>query len=166
MFSLLLSLRSRVKCKPLFAASKREAPRPEVRQAPHAFHELGPRALHRPLLASHRGSALKEATFGFSSSPWLAGAAHRSTCASRSSVFCMSVVGASRRSAAPGNHLVGAAGYGSSGSALRREVGVLGSKRARPYRLWPSVPAHRLMLNPSIERTCPGKPGHASHIER
>jgi hypothetical protein len=23
-----------------------------------------------------------------------------------------------------------------------------------------------LMPNPSIERTCPGKPGHASHVKR
>jgi hypothetical protein len=25
---------------------------------------------------------------------------------------------------------------------------------------------HHAMLNPSIERTCPGKPGHASHVKR
>jgi len=28
------------------------------------------------------------------------------------------------------------------------------------------VHMHRLGSNPSIERTCPGKPGHAAHVER
>jgi len=27
-------------------------------------------------------------------------------------------------------------------------------------------PIERLQPNPSIERTCPGKPGHAAHVER
>jgi hypothetical protein len=30
----------------------------------------------------------------------------------------------------------------------------------------PPTPKSRAMLNPSIERTCPGKPGQASHVKR
>jgi hypothetical protein len=76
------------------------------------------------------------------------------------------VVGASRRSAAPGSQFVGAAEYGSFYVSLCRQAGAIGSRWSRPYRLAPSVARHPAMPNPSIERTCPGKPGQASHVKR
>ena len=153
MFSLRLSLRSKLKCEPVCAASKHGLPRA------NAF------AGNASLLAWHRSFALRNAPPGQAGALRLASAVHRSLATSRSSGFCMSVVGAPRRSAAPGSQSVGAAGYGSSVLPLG-EAGAVGSKRPRPYRLAPSVACHRAMPNPSIERTCPGKPGHASHVKR
>jgi hypothetical protein len=76
------------------------------------------------------------------------------------------VVGASRRSAAPGSQFRGAAGYGGSGFRLIvRSVPLAAGDSGfivRPV-LWLAIPA---MPNPSIERTRPGKPGRASHVKR
>src|ERR1041384_4381549 len=76
------------------------------------------------------------------------------------------VVGASRRSAAPGSQLW----------ALPGTAALLSRFFGKPLRLAPGVPglivlpvlrlATGAMPNPSIERTCPGKPGHASHVKR
>jgi hypothetical protein len=76
------------------------------------------------------------------------------------------VVGAPRRSAAPGSQFVGAAGYGSSGfCSVVRSAPLAASVPGlivRPV-LRLAIPA---MPNPSIERTSPGKPGLASHVKR
>jgi hypothetical protein len=77
-----------------------------------------------------------------------------------------SVVGAPRRSAAPGSRSLGAAEYGSLGPKRCREAGVIAGKKCRPYRLASSVAHQSAMPNPSIERTRPGKPGRASHVKR
>ena len=74
-----------------------------------------------------------------------------------------SMVGASRRLE---SQVVGAAEYGSLGPALLPSTVAVGSKRSRLYRLAPTGAAQSVMPNPSIERTCPGKPGHASHVKR
>jgi hypothetical protein len=76
------------------------------------------------------------------------------------------VVGASRRSAAPGSQYWSAARDGSAGVAcllrpeLRSTTLARVSQQARP------VAFGSVMLNPSIERTRPGKPGRASHVKR
>ena len=116
-------------------------------------------------LAQHRGYALRKAAHGQAGSLRMAGAVHRTVAPTRSFGFFLSVVGASRRSATPGSQLVGAAGYGSS-VLLGGKHCAVGSKRSRPYRLASSVARQPAMPNPSIERTCPGKPGHASHVKR
>jgi hypothetical protein len=76
------------------------------------------------------------------------------------------VVGAPRRSAAPGSQFMGAAGYGSSGFRLVVRSAPLAAGDpgfiVRPV-LRLAIPA---MPNPSIERTRPGKPGRASHVKR
>jgi hypothetical protein len=76
------------------------------------------------------------------------------------------VVGASRRSAAPGSQFMGAAGYGSSEfCSVVRSAPLAPSAPGfivRPV-LWLAIPA---MPNYSIERTRPGKPGRASHVKR
>ena len=60
---------------------------------------------------------------------------------------------------------VGAAEDGSSFLSLRA---LLASLVAEPGFLSSSStgPCQRALPNPSIERTCPGKPGHASHLKR
>jgi hypothetical protein len=146
MFSLPLSLRSEPKYERVCVASRRGS----EANAP---------------LAQHRGSALRNAAFGQAGTRRLAGAVHRTIATSRSFGFFMSVVGASRRSAAPGSQFVGAAGYGSV-VLLAVEVGAVGNTQARPYRPASSVACQRAMPNPSIERTRPGKPGRASHVKR
>jgi hypothetical protein len=85
------------------------------------------------------------------------------TCSARSQSV---VVGAPRRSAAPGSQFMGAAGYGSSGRRLVVRSAPLAAGASglivQPV-LWLAIPA---MPNPSIERTRPGKPGRASHVKR
>jgi hypothetical protein len=76
------------------------------------------------------------------------------------------VVGAPRRSAAPGSQFVGAAGYGSSEFCLVVRSAPLAAGDpgfiVQPV-LRLAIPA---MPNPSMERTRPGKPGRASHVKR
>jgi hypothetical protein len=76
------------------------------------------------------------------------------------------MVGASRRSAAPGSQYGGAAEYGSAGLARLRDLEVRSAKLAPPYHLGNTEAAPRVMPNYSIERTSPGKPGLASHVKR
>jgi uncharacterized protein (DUF1778 family) len=71
------------------------------------------------------------------------------------------VVGASRRLK---SQVVAAAEYGGYLS-LRCYPVAMGSKSESHALLGKAVRAS-LMPNPSIERTCPGKPGHASHLKR
>jgi hypothetical protein len=77
-----------------------------------------------------------------------------------------SVVGASRRSAAPGSQQLGAATRGSAGSASVSRPRPIGSSGSRASRLARPESVPRVMLNPSIERTLPGKPVSASHVKR
>ena len=121
-----------------------------------------------PLHARHGGFALRNASYGQAGSLRLAGAFSRTRRPTRSSEVCMSVVGASRRSAAPGVQFIGAAGYyGSSGLVLCHGVGAVGGRSPRPYRSESSVARHRAMPNPSIERTSQGlRPCAASHLKR
>jgi len=148
MFSLLRSFRSKSKCEHVCVKSRRR---------------LQGNAL---LFAQHRGLALKNAALVRAGSLRLACAGQRPLGITRSFGFCMSVVGASRRSAAPGGQAVGAAGYGSSRLSLCRGAVVIGGRRSRPYRLASPVARQRAMPNPSINRTCPGKPGHAGYLKR
>jgi hypothetical protein len=76
------------------------------------------------------------------------------------------VVGASRRSAAPGSQFGGAAGYGSAGVARLRRPELRSTMLSRVSRQASSVAFVGAMPNPSIERTRPGKPGRASHVKR
>jgi hypothetical protein len=76
------------------------------------------------------------------------------------------MVGASRRSAAPGSQYRGTAEYGSAGLACLRGLEVRSAKLAPPYHLGNTETGPRAMPNYSIERTRPGKPGRASHVKR
>ena len=71
------------------------------------------------------------------------------------------VVGASRRLK---SQVVVAAEYG-GGLSLRCYVATMGSQ-SEPPASRSKAASSALMPNPSIERTCPGKPGHASHLKR
>jgi hypothetical protein len=73
------------------------------------------------------------------------------------------VVGASRRlkSQSLGAAVSGGGNFAVCARPLMHALRVSG----RAARVTPR-PLHRVMLNPSIERTCPGKPGHASHVKR
>jgi hypothetical protein len=59
-----------------------------------------------------------------------------------------------------------------SGFAISRDIAQalqsLSTKKGLPQqvRQVTSKPSGRMTPNPSIERTCPGKPGHASHLKR
>jgi hypothetical protein len=113
----------------------------------------------------HRRSSL-EATLGKAGQcrPARVLAVNSSQC--RTGGQCQFVVGASRRSAAPGGQAVGAAGYGSSAFSSCREARTIGNRRSTVYRLQSSGAGQRARPNPSIERTSPGKPGLASHVKR
>jgi hypothetical protein len=105
--------------------------------------------------ARHSGHGIQwlEATFG---EAWQCRHAQVFTSSAdqcRTSGQCQFLVGASRRSAAPGSRSVGAAEYGSSVFLLDREARAIGSRRSRPYRLALSGAGHRARPNPSIERT-------------
>jgi hypothetical protein len=166
MFSLPLSLRSEPKCRRVCIASRQIAAESEAFEGAFAC-DAGSTSAHRngQRLAKKRGSSLEKAARGQAGSLRMAGAAYRTRAIGRSLEFFMSVVGASRRSAAPGGRSVGAAGYGSL-VLSRRRVGAIGSKRSGPYRLASSEARHGALPNPSIERTSPGKPGAASHVKR
>jgi hypothetical protein len=85
----------------------------------------------------------------------------------RTSGQCQFVVGAPRRSAAPGGQSVGAAGYGSSVFSFCHEAFAIGTRRSRSYRLALPGAGHRARPNPSIERTLSGlRPPSASHVKR
>ena len=71
------------------------------------------------------------------------------------------VVGASRRWK---SQEVVAAEYG-GGLSLRCYAATMESK-SEPLASRSKSARYALMPNPSIERTCPGKPGHASHLKR
>jgi hypothetical protein len=76
------------------------------------------------------------------------------------------LVGASRRSAAPGSQYGGAAGYSSAGVARLLRPALRSTRLSRASRQASSVACGSAMPNPSIERTRPGKPGRASHVKR
>ena len=116
------------------------------------------------------------------SHPWrrVVSSFHPSVCGSGGGCYLassQSVVGASRRSAAPGSQLVGAAEYGSSFLSLRSH-GRSGGKVVGGFFMFAgSGPCQRLMPNPSIERTNNGgsqlraiasaqPPLFASHLKR
>ena len=69
------------------------------------------------------------------------------------------VVGAPRRSAAPGSQSVGAAGYGSIVSVCCYSSPMLSKARFPAYQCKAACP--RVRPNPSIERTCTGRPRYA-----
>jgi hypothetical protein len=76
------------------------------------------------------------------------------------------VVGASRRSAAPGSQYWSAARDGSAGVARLQRPELRSAMLSRVSRQASSVAFGSVMPNPSIERTRPGKPGRASHVKR
>jgi hypothetical protein len=98
------------------------------------------------------------------------GSFHPSACGVSSSCYSASnqeVVGASRHSAAPGGQSVGAAEYGCSFPSLRACRWCRGGKVEGGFFVFTSSgPCQRVMPNPSINRTCPGKPGHAGYLKR
>jgi hypothetical protein len=118
-----------------------------------------------PCLAHYRGFALEKASYGQASSLRVAGAVSRTRGLTRSLGFCMSMVGASRHSAAPGSQSVESRRHRrrALGPCLYASESELSLSAMLPssHRAW-----SRLMPNPSIERTRPGKPGRASHVKR
>jgi hypothetical protein len=75
------------------------------------------------------------------------------------------LVGAPRRSAAPGSRSWGAARGGAELARLSRPE-LLSTTRSRAARLVSTVVFGGAPLNSSIERTSPGKPAAASHVKR
>jgi hypothetical protein len=63
------------------------------------------------------------------------------------------------------SQLVGAADYGSFFSAFAGRLAVMISKSSSRVS-GSKVACLRAMPNPSINRTCPGKPGHAGYLKR
>jgi hypothetical protein len=119
----------------------------------------------------HRSAARNGAhsLLRFTTCSHVAGSFHPSVC--RAGGGCGSasnqvVVGASRRSAAPGGQSIGAAGYGCSSLSLRASTVVVVAKSGGFFVFTGSGPCQRVMPNPSINRTCPGKPGHAVYLKR
>jgi hypothetical protein len=118
-----------------------------------------------PLLAPHRGVASKMAASAPAGSLRMASAVHRTLAITRSFGFCMSVVGASRHSAAPGSQSVESRRHRRR-APCQRWYAPADPGRSAPCRLghraWP-----RAMPNPSIERTSQGlRPCAASHVKR
>jgi hypothetical protein len=119
----------------------------------------------------HRRSAAMALIRCYASRLWshVVGSFHPSACGVSGGCRLSSsqgVVGASRRSAAPGGQSVGAAEYGCSFLSLLAHTSVVLAKSGGVFAFAGSGPCQRVMPNPSIERTCPGKPGHASHLKR
>jgi hypothetical protein len=76
------------------------------------------------------------------------------------------VVGASRRSAAPGSQYWSAAKDGSAGLARLRRPELRSTMLSRASRQASSVAFTGATPNPSMERTLSGKPVSASHVKR
>lgn len=154
MFSLSLSLRSRQSLEPVA---------PKVSSCPAAVPFPLTKPAVRNAARSHRrfkgnGAAVGQAVPAQRIEAWRRGG---KPCPEGQE--SQSVVGASRRLVSQD---VGAAEYGGSGSARLAWAVGMGCKRAKPYRSEPAVAMQSVMPNPSIERTCPGKPGQASHLKR
>jgi len=129
-----------------------------------------------------RRSAAKALTRCYASRPWshVAGSFHPSACGVGGGCCLASsqgVVGASRRSAAPGGQSVSAAEYGGSFLSLRASGAVAVAKSGGVFAFAGSGPCQRVMPNPSIERTNNGgsqlrafanvqPPLFASHLKR
>jgi hypothetical protein len=116
----------------------------------------------RLVLPRIEASGQEKPSLAGSLSSWRLAAARHCSARSRSVV-----VGAPRRSAAPGSQFVGAAEYGSSESCLVVSLAPLAASApsliVRPV-LRLAIPA---MPNPSIERTSKGlRPFAASHVKR
>jgi hypothetical protein len=159
MLSPLLSVRCESQCMSVCVASRWKSPGPE------ASHVPLPLAGQSVPCGHHQGFALQKAAYGYSRSLRVAGALYRASATSRSFGFCMSVVGASRRSAAPGSQSVESRRHRRRALSLRRVAS--GSISAGLHRAsWILRTRARVMPNPSIERTRPGKPGRASHVKR
>jgi hypothetical protein len=133
-------------------------------------------------LSRHRRSATMALTRCYASRPWslVVGSFHPSVCGAGGgccSASNQSVVGASRRSAAPGGQSFGAAEYGCSFLSLRASSSVAVAKSGGIFAFAGSGPCQRVMPNPSIERTNNGgsslrafasaqPPLFASHLKR
>jgi hypothetical protein len=109
----------------------------------------------------HRRLAAMALTRCYASRPWshVVGSFHPSVCGVGAGC-CLSssqvVVGAPRRSAAPGGQSVGAAEYGGSFLSLRACSAVVVAKSRGVFALAGSGPCQRVMPNPSINRTANG----------
>jgi hypothetical protein len=130
----------------------------------------------------HRRSAAMAITRCYASHSWshVVGSFHPSACGVSGGCRLSSsqgVVGASRRSAAPGGQSVGAAEYGCSFLSLRASSAVVVAKSGGVFAFAGSGPCQRVMPNPSIERTNNGGSGFtafasaqpplfASHLKR
>jgi hypothetical protein len=118
-----------------------------------------------PRLAAHRGIASKMAASVQAGSLRVASAVHRTRAITRSFGSCMSVVGAPRHSAAPGNLSVESRRHRRR-AACRRWYAPANPGRSAPCRLGHRA-RPRAMPNPSIERTSKGlRPFAASHVKR
>jgi hypothetical protein len=120
----------------------------------------------------HRRSAAMALTRCYALRPWshVVGSFHPSACGVGGGCCSASnqrVVGTLRRRAAPGGQPSSAAEYRCSFLSLRACGGVRVAKSAGGFVAFAGTgPCQRVMPNPSINRTCPGKPGHAGYLKR
>jgi hypothetical protein len=157
MFSLPLSLRPSLS---LHVAASRFSTAPSFAPAKYVQFEST-----TPRLAAHRGVAPKMAAPAQPGSLRVAGAVHRTRAITRSFGFCKSVVGASRRSAAPGSQSVESRRHRRR-APCQRWYAAANPGRSAPCRLGHRARS-RAMPNPSIERTSQGlRPCAASHVKR
>jgi len=113
-----------------------------LRSAPIEMHSLFAASFHSVIPIQMHGSPLK-ASASFHASPGASGA-----------------LGCSARSQS-----VGAAEYGSPLLSLRSTAGLAVAKSGI-LSSSATVPCLRALPNQSINRTCPGKPGHAGYLQR
>jgi hypothetical protein len=118
-----------------------------------------------PRLAAHRGVAPKLAAHAQAGSLRVVSAVHRNLAITRPFGFCKFVVGASRHSAAPGSQSVESRRHRRRALG-RRWYASAKSLASTAVPSWPHRALSRVMPNPSIERTLPGKPVSASHVKR
>jgi hypothetical protein len=157
MLSLPLSLRPSLS---LHVAALRSGAAPPV-----AFAKCVPFESNAALLAPHRGVASKMAALAQAGSLRVVSAIHRTRAITRSFGFCMSVVGASRHSAAPGSQSVESRRHRRR-AQCQRWYAPANPGRSAPCRLGHRARS-RAMPNPSIERTSQGlRPCAASHVKR
>jgi hypothetical protein len=125
------------------------------------FASSGQSTKYLARFSRQRRSAAMALTRCNASRPWshVVGSFHPSACGVGGGC-CLSpsqgVVGASRRSAAPGGQSVGAAEYGGSVLSLRASSAVVVAKSGGVFALAGSGPCQRVMPNPSINRTANG----------
>jgi hypothetical protein len=142
--------------------SGRHSLRSASNEMPSHFSAFSGRSTkYLPRFSRYRRSGAMALTRCYASRPWshVVGSFHPLVCGVSGRCYSASsqgVVGASRRSAAPGCQSVGAAEYGRSFLSLRASGAVVVAKSGGVFAFAGSGPCQRVMPNPSINRTANG----------